>query len=475
MNAPATLRTLAAQGPVHFMGIGGAGMAPLAEMLHRSGAVVTGCDLQESRTTRGLARLGIVCTRGHDPAHVEGISALVFTSAISPGHPELEAARRRGVPVMNRARALGQWVNEGRVVAIAGTHGKTTTTAMTTAILEAGGLDPTGVAGGEVTAWRGNLRPGDSDLFVVEADEFARSFLELRPAIAVVTNLEADHLDIYGDLAGVRAAFAEFVDRIAPGGRLWICGDDSGAAAAGVRGGGRTRSYGLAPGAQLRAVGVRSEGRGSSFAIVEKGAGAGRFRIAVPGVHNVRNALAAVGVARTLGVGWGAVREGLAAFRGVVRRYDPLGGAGGVEVVDDYAHHPTEIAATLRAAREASPERRLVAVFQPHLYSRTRDFHRDFARALEEADRVWVTDVYPAREAPIAGVSGEMIATAVHGGAASRVTYHPELASLPAALATDLAAGDLCVLMGAGSIESAGPELLAALRDGEAANGEGGG
>ncbi len=474
MNAPATLRSLARSGPVHFMGIGGAGMAPLAQMLHLDGATVTGCDLQESRTTRALSRLGIPCARGHDPAHLDGAAALVFTSAIPPDHPELEAARRLGIPAMNRARALGQWVNEGRVVAIAGTHGKTTTTAMTTAILEAGGLDPTGVVGGEVAAWGGNLRSGDSDLFVVEADEFARSFLQLRPSVAVVTNLEADHLDIYGDLAGVRAAFGEFVDRLAPEGRLWICGDDPGAAAAGVRGGGRTRSYGLAPGAQLRAVRLGCEGRGSSFAIVEQGARAGRFRVAVPGAHNVRNALAAVGVARTLGVGWGAVREGLAAFRGVARRYDALGGAGGVEVVDDYAHHPTEIAATLRAAREANPGRRLVAVFQPHLYSRTRDFHLEFARALGEADRVWVTDVYPAREAPIAGVSGEMIAAAVDGGA-SRVTYHPELDTLSAALAAALGAGDLCVLMGAGSIESAGPKLLAALRDGEAVGGEGDG
>ena len=473
MNAPARLRDLATRGTVHFMGIGGAGMAPLARMLHRDGVRVTGCDLHESRAMRALAELGIPCFRGHDPAHLQGAALLVFTAAIPDDHPELEAARDLGIPALTRARALGQWIDEGRVVAIAGTHGKTTTTAMTTTILEAGGLDPTGVVGGEVEAWGGNLRPGDSELFVVEADEYDRSFLELNPSIAAITNLEADHLDIYSTLAGVRAAFADFVGRLAPDGVLWVCGDDSGAAAAGVRAGERTRSYGLAAGAQLRAVDLRSDDRGSRFDIVAAGVRAGRFRIAAPGLHNVRNALAAVGVARTLGVAWGAVREGLDAFRGVARRYDLLGSARGVQVVDDYAHHPTEIAATLSAARATDPRGRLVAVFQPHLFTRTRDFHRDFARALGAADRIWVTDIYPAREAPIPGVTGEMIATAVQGGSA-RVTYHPELDTLADALAADLNAGDLCVLMGAGSIETTGPQLLSTLREGAAGQGGGG-
>ena len=463
MSAPAGLRALASRGPIHFMGVGGAGMAPLAEMVLRSGAAVTGCDLVDSRGAEALARMGMRFTRGHDPAHVDGAVAVVVTSAVPRGHPELAAAHAAGVPVLKRAEALGQWVNDGRVAGIAGTHGKTTTTAMATHILEEAGIDATGVVGGEVTAWGGNLRLGGSDVFVVEADEFDRSFLALKPEVAVVTNLEADHLDIYEDLHGVRSSFASFVDRLAPGGTLWVCGDDPGAARVGVRCGGRTRSYGLGPGARLRAVAVRVSGTGSSFTLVEDGERAGEFTVAAPGVHNVRNALAAAGVGRTFGAGWDSVRAGLAAFRGVGRRYDILGEAAGVQVVDAYAHHPTEIAATLAAARAANPGRRIVAVFQPHLYTRTRDFHAEFGRVLGAADRVWVTDIYPAREKPLTGITGELVADGV-AGPQSRVAYHAELETLPRAVADDLTDGDVCVVMGAGSIESTGPGILTLLR-----------
>jgi len=464
VSAPAGLRALARRGPIHFMGVGGAGMAPLAEMLLRSGATVTGCDLVESRAATALARLGMRFAQGHDPSHVDGVAAVVVTSAVPRDHPELAAARAAGTPILKRAEALGQWVNDGRVAGIAGTHGKTTTTAMATHILEEAGIDPTGIVGGEVAAWGANLRLGDSDVFVVEADEFDRSFLTLRPEVAVVTNLEADHLDIYEDLHGVRSSFASFVDRLAPDGTLWVCGDDPGAARVGVLCGGRTRSYGLAPGAQLRAVSLRVHGPDSTFTLIEDGARAGDFTVAAPGVHNVRNAMAAVGVGRTFGAGWDAIRAGLAAFDGVGRRYDILGEAAGVHVVDDYAHHPTEIAATLAAARAANPGRRIVAVFQPHLYTRTRDFHQEFGRALGAADRVWVTDVYPARERPIPGVTGELVAAAVRSPA-PRPAYHAQLETLPEAVTDDLTEGDVCVLMGAGSIETAGPRVLALLRE----------
>ncbi len=461
MSAPG-LRELAARGPVHFMGVGGAGMSPLAEMVLRSGGKVTGCDLVGGAGPEALTRLGMHFAAAHDPAHVAGAAALVVTSAIPSGHPEVEAARAGGVPVIRRADALGQWVNEGRVVGIAGTHGKTTTTALTTHVLVHAGIDPTGVVGGPVTEWGGNLRAGESDVFVVEADEYDRSFLALRPLVGVVTNLEADHLDVYRDLDGVRGAFVRFVDRIVPGGTLWICGDDPGAARAGVRGGTRTRSYGLGAGAQLRAVRVRASAAGSRFTVVEDGVRAGEFTVSAPGVHNVRNALAAAGVGRTFGAGWDEIRAGLKAFAGVGRRYDVLGAAAGVEVVDDYAHHPTEIVATLAAARQANPGKRIVAVFQPHLFTRTRDFHRGFGRALGAADRVWVTDVYPAREAPIPGVTGELVARAVTPPA-SRTAYHADLASLAGAVAEDLSPGDVCIVMGAGSIEATGPEILALL------------
>ena len=464
MSAPG-LRALAGRGTIHFMGVCGAGMTPLAELLLRGGATVTGCDLAGGEGPESLTRLGLVYHPGHDASHVAGATALVVTSAVPDDHPEVTAAHARRVPVIKRADALGQWVNDRRVVAVAGTHGKSTTTALATHVLVQAGLDPTGVVGAHVAHWDGNLRPGGSDTFVVEADEYDRSFLSLRPQVAVITNLEADHLDTYGDLNGVRDAFSSFVDRIEPDGALWVCADDSGAARAGVRGGARTRSYGRGAGAQLRAVGVRTSGAGSDFEVIEDGVSAGRFRVPAPGIHNVLNALAAVGVGRTMGAHWDDIRGGLEAFAGVGRRYEVLGRARDVEVVDDYAHHPTEVAATLATARRANPKARIVAVFQPHLFTRTRDFHQEFGRALGAADRIWVTDVYPAREPPLPGVTGEMVARAVPRPSARHV-YHPEFSTLAAAVAADLSPGDVCVVMGAGSIEATAPEILARLGGG---------
>ena len=458
------LRELAAQGPVHFMGVGGAGMAPLAELVMRSGARVSGCDVATPPSVARLTNQGMAFYKGHDPAHVAGAAALVVTSAVPGDHPEIEAARAASVAVLKRAEALGQWVSDGTVVGVAGTHGKTTTTAMATHLLERAGLDPTGVVGGHVASWGGNLRLGGSQLFVVEADEYDRSFLSLRPQVAVVTNVEADHLDTYGDLDGVRSSFLAFADQVASDGVVWACADDSGAARVGVAAGSRTRTYGVSPGSQLRAVDVRFTPSGSAFRVIEDGRSAGAFTVPAPGVHNVRNALAAAGVGRSLGAPWPEVRDGLASFPGVGRRYELLGAAGGVTVIDDYAHHPTEVAATLAAARRANPDRRLVAVFQPHLYSRTRDFSAEFGRALGTADAVWVTDVYPAREAPLPGVNGEIVAGAV-AGCASRVAYHPDLSTLALQVAQDLAPGDVCMVMGAGSIEDTGPQILSLLQE----------
>lgn len=458
------LRELAAQGPIHFMGVGGAGMAPLAELVARSGGRVSGCDLAEGPSVARLKARGMAFHLGHDPAHVAGVAALVVTSAIPRDHPEPEAARAAGVTVLKRAEALGQWVSDGAVVGVAGTHGKTTTTAMATHLLERAGLDPTGVVGGHVAGWGGNLRLGDSRVFVVEADEYDRSFLSLRPQVAVVTNVEADHLDTYGDLDGVRASFVAFARQVASDGVVWACADDAGAARIGVAAGPRTRTYGVSAGCQMRAVNVRFTPTGSSFQVIEDGKSAGAFTVPAPGVHNVRNALAAAGVGRSLGAAWPQVRDGLASFPGVGRRYELLGSAAGVAVIDDYAHHPTEVAATLAAARRANPDRRLVAVFQPHLYSRTQDFSAEFGKALGAADAVWVTDVYAAREAPLPGVNGEIVAEAVTGRA-SRVAYHPDLSTLALPVAQELTSGDVCVVMGAGSIEETGPQILSLLQE----------
>lgn len=452
----------AREGAVHFMGIGGAGMCGLAEWLLLEGGEVSGCDLRSGRATARLTALGANIQIGHSETHVADASAVVHTSAVPAGHPELQAARARGIPVLKRAEALGALVAAGRVVAIAGTHGKTSTTALTVEVLVAAGLEPTGFVGGTVAGWGGNLHRGGSALYVVEADEFDRSFHALSPDIAVVTNVEADHLDIYGDLEGVRSAFRTFLDGLRPAGLRVFCADDPGAAAFLAEYPEAGPTYGLSAGCRLRAVDVRHDSEGCVFRVIEEGIDRGEARLGVPGDHNLRNALAAAVVARHLGVDWAAIREGWSSFRGVGRRFQRLGAAAGIEVIDDYAHHPTEIAATLGAVRSAFSDRRVVAVFQPHLYSRTRDFSADFGAALAHADLVWVSDVFPAREAPIPGVDGRLVADAVRAAGGS-VRYEASLERLPEAVAEGLRPGDVVAVMGAGSIEATGPALLAAL------------
>jgi len=453
---------ISGRGPIHFMGIGGAGMTPLAELFLRAGARVTGCDLHPGSGAEGLRAVGAEVCAGHDPSHVEGCAALVVTSAVPQDHPEVAAARARGIPVLKRAEALGAVVNRGNVVGIAGTHGKTTTTTLATTVLAAAGLDPTGIVGGRVPAWGGNLRHGSDRLYVVEADEYDRSFLTLRPGIAVVTTLEADHLDIYGSLSAIEDAFLAFVDAVPSDGMVAGCADDHGAGRLLARVGGAGRevvSYGLGAGAVYRAEEVRNVGGETRFAVRERGVRLGEARLRVPGLHNVRNALAAVAVARRLGAEWSAVEKGLAAYAGVDRRFERVGEAGGVLFVDDYAHHPTEIDATLRAARSAYPDRRVVAVFQPHLYTRTRDFAEEFGQALALADRVFVTDVYAAREAPLPGVTGERVVEAARSSGAD-VRYLPERDRVAFEVAAELKSGDVCLTLGAGNLDAAAREML---------------
>jgi UDP-N-acetylmuramate--alanine ligase len=445
------------------MGVAGAGMISLAELLLRSGREVTGCDLHADPGARALAPFGGEVFHDHDPAHVDQASALVITAAIPEDHPEIQAARARGIPVLKRAELLGEWVKQGLTVAVAGTHGKTTTTAMATEILVSAGKDPTGFVGGRVPNWGSNLRFGSSDLFVVEADEYDRSFHHILPQVAVVTNMEADHLDIYGDLQGVQEAFHTFLDGVAEDGHVAICGDDHGASTLLPRLGSRGYSYGVNPGAQLRAVGIREEEGRTHFQVVEGGISQGELTLEVPGLHNVRNALGAASSARFLEVAWDEIREGLERFKGVGRRFQLLGQAQGVVVVDDYAHHPTEIRATLEAARSRYPDRRIVAVFQPHLFSRTRDFAGEFGRALAGADEVWVSEIYPAREEPIEGVTGMLVVQAALEAGAEHVFFHPELSEFPKELLSTLGAGDLCLTLGAGSIEFLGEDILEAL------------
>jgi len=464
----ADLRTLAGTGPIHFMGAGGAGMCALAEAVARTGATVTACDREPGTAIRGLESLGVHVHRGHDPSHVEGVAGVVVTAAVSEGHPELRRARELGIPVIKRAEALGSWVAAGTVAAVAGTHGKTTTTALLTAILEAAGRDPTGFVGGEVATWQSHLRPGRDDLFVVEADEYDRSFHHLRPDVTVVTNLEADHLDIYGDLTGVRAAFRTYLDGVRPGGFVWACADDPGASAllAGLSPQVEGHSYGFSAGAELRGERPVFGATGASVRVRERGEDQGRLRLRIPGLHNLRNALGAAGAARSMSVAWRDIRRGLEGFVGVRRRFQELGEVGGIRVVDDYAHHPTEVLAALSAARASAPDARLVAIFQPHLYSRTRDFHLEFGKALASADVVWVTAIYPAREEPLPGVDAGLVERSARAAGAPEVHLHPSLETLSDAVAPTLRPGDLCLTLGAGSIEGTGPAIVERLRRG---------
>ncbi len=461
MTEQPDLRALCAGGIVHFMGIGGAGMYPLAELFLRSGGMVTGCDLKGSVALRDLEALGARVFVGHDEAHIADAAALVMTAAVPEDHPEVLAAKRAGIIVMKRSEALGMWVASGRVIGIAGTHGKTTTTAMATEILAAAGMDPTGLVGGRVNDWDGNLRYGTGDVFVVEADEYDRSFLTLSPDIAIITNVEADHLDIYGDLDGVRSAFLKFVEGVRGGGRVVVCADDHGASSLLPAIGPSSYTYGTSAGSMLRATDI-SVTEGVSFArLWEDGKGVGELKLKMGGRHNLLNALGAAAAARALGAEWGDIKTGLSNFRGVERRFQLVGEVNGVVVIDDYAHHPTELAAALRAARNMYEGRRLVAVFQPHLYSRTRDFAREFGEALAVADKVWLTDIFPAREAPIPGVDGYTLVSAViEAGVGDDLCYVESLDALAAQVAADTREGDVVMTLGAGSIEFTGTELI---------------
>lgn len=457
--------------PVHFVGVAGAGMSALAELLVRRGVTVTGCD--NAPPPEDLTRLGIRIWQGHDPEHLAGVRMVVVTSAMPKDHPELLRAHALGIPVVRRAEALGEAVSGGALVGVAGTHGKTTTTVMTTEALKSAGLAPTGVAGGRVGSWRGNLSDGSDTLFVVEADEYDRSFLALRPTVAVVTSVEADHLDIYRDLDDIRETFATYVR----GARVIVLSaDDAGASTLQVPTSAEVIRYGVGSAdARLVASDLHRTGTGTTFAVVYDGDPLGTVELRVPGVHNVRNALAAIASGIALGTTLPRMAPGLAAFTGVERRFQRVADVAGVTIVDDYAHHPTEISATLQAARAAFPGRRIVAAFQPHLYSRTRDFAAAFGEALAGADQVYLAALYPARERPIPGVSSQLIADAL-AAARGALVWQGERPALAPALATAVREGDVVLTMGAGDITRTGPELaelLAAGADGARTDGAG--
>ena len=393
---------------IHFVGIGGIGMSGIAEILATSGISVSGCDMKRSAATELLQRRGIPVSIGHDASHVDTADAIVVTAAVKGANDEVDAARRKRIPIIRRSEMLGEIVNRQRAVGVSGTHGKTTTSAMIATVLQEAGLDPTVIVGGMLRNFDTNAKTGGGEFVVVEADEYDRTFHQLHVEIAVVTNIEADHLEYYGTFEAILEAFRIFLDGIKPGGVIVACVDDP--AVAKVAGDARARvvTYGLNEGAEVRAVNLQFHDRGVSFEVP----GFGFFKLFVPGEHNVRNALAAIAVARELGLSPEATSTALSKFLGVDRRFQILGDYNGSIVVDDYAHHPTEIRATLSAARAGYPGRRVVALFQPHLYSRTRDFAKEFGEALAIADVAIVTPIYAAREKPVEGVSARLIADA---------------------------------------------------------------
>jgi UDP-N-acetylmuramate--alanine ligase len=451
---------------VHFVGIGGAGMSGIAEVLldPRYGITVTGSDQAASETTAHLAQLGVAIAIGHRAELVHGADLVVISSAVPSSNPEVAEARRLGITVARRAEVLAELMRLKYGIAVAGTHGKTTTTSLIGTLLTESGLDPTVIVGGRLRVSGTGARIGRSDFLVAEADEYDRSFLRLMPVLAVVTNVDCDHLDTYGSMEEIRAAFREFASRVPFFGRVIVCLDDPEIQrllpALADR---RVVTYGTSPQAELVAHDLSQGPDGCHFAVRDtvRGVELGRIDLPLPGVHNVRNALAAVAVGLAVGLDFPAIASSLVRFRGVHRRFERLGTWRGAAVVDDYAHHPTEVAATLEAAHQAFPGARIHAVFQPHLYSRTKDLAADFARALLAAEHAVVTDVYASREAPIPGVSGELVALAARASGHRHLDYVPDWRATPALLAASVAAGDVVLTLGAGDIYRLGPSLLA--------------
>jgi UDP-N-acetylmuramate--alanine ligase len=449
---------------VHFIGIGGIGMSGIAEILLTMGYAVSGSDLRASSTTERLERLGATIFIGHTAANAAASDVVVTSSAVAKDNPEVVEARARKIPVIQRAEMLAELMRLKYGIAIAGMHGKTTTTSMVAAVLAGGELDPTVVVGGRVDAMGSNARLGKSQYLVAEADESDRSFLKLSPILAVVTNLDREHMDSYADMADVENCFVEFMDKVPFYGAVTACVDDERLRGILPRVRRRVYTYGVAAEADFRLRMLPGADHcHARFEINARGLVLGPFELHVPGRHNVLNAAAAVAIGVQLGLTPEKIAAGLATFRGVDRRFQVRGVERGVTVVDDYGHHPTEIRATLQAARECGYGRVLV-LFQPHRYTRTRDLMEDFAGAFGDADAVQVLDIYAASEQPIDGITGETLAAAVQAKNGGRVTYAASMAEAVERLVGDARPGEMILTLGAGSVSQAGPLLLEALR-----------
>ena len=459
---------------IHFVGIGGSGMSGIAEVLLNLGYVVSGSDQKKSPVTERLAAQGARTFEGHAAAHVEGAHVVVISTAVRPTNPEVVEARRLGIPVIPRAEMLAELMRLKYGVAVAGSHGKTTTTSMVAMILDKGGLDPTVVVGGRLGVLGSGARLGRGDFMVAEADESDRSFLKLSPTIAIVTNIDREHLDTYKDLADVQEAFLGFLNKVPFYGAGVVCLDDGPIQDILPRVERRVVTYGLSPQAQVSARDVRLKPSGSAYMLSANGQTLGEIDVAVPGAHNVLNSLAAVAVGLELAVPFESVRQGLAAFTGVDRRFQIRGDVGGVLVVDDYGHHPTEIRATLETLRGRAGSRRTVVLFQPHRYTRTQHLWDEFCRAFHLADLLLLVDIYPAGEEPVAGVTSEALAEAITRRGHRQVLYVGDLKKAADRLAQVVKDGDVVLTLGAGSVWTAGDELLKRRQGGAGKDGVGG-
>jgi len=449
---------------VHFVGIGGIGMSGIAEVLLTLGYTVSGSDVARSETTERLQNLGARIALGHDPDHVTaGVAVVVISSAVKYSNPEVARARDLRIPVIPRAEMLAELMRMKYGLAVAGTHGKTTTTSLLACILSEGGLDPTVVIGGKVLALGTNARLGLGEYMVAEADESDGTFLLLTPTIAIVTNIDPEHLDHYGDVERAADAFVEFANRVPFYGAAVLCIDSPRVRAVLPRIRKRYVTYGLSPDAELSARDLVVQGFSTAFTAVRGGDDLGRVEMRMPGRHVAQNALATIAAGAELGIPFATCARALASFTGIHRRFELRGEARGVMVIDDYGHHPEEIRVTLRAAREAL-DRRLVAAFQPHRFTRTRDLFADFLDAFDDADVVFVTEIYSAGEEAIDGVSGAALAQALKARGHADVRFVPERGALAERIAEEARSGDVVVLLGAGDVVKTGPELLAALR-----------
>lgn len=436
---------------VHFVGVGGIGMSGLAEILRTLEFDVSGSDLRDGENARGLRRLGVRIDIGHVANNVHGADVVVYSSAIQQENPELLEARAHGIPVITRAEMLAELMRVKYGIAIAGSHGKTTTTSLVATVLREAGLDPTVVVGGRMASLGSNARLGAGDLLVAEADESDGSFLRLAPTIAVVTNIDPEHLDFYGDYSTLKDAFVEFVEKVPFYGLAVLCLDHPAVQEILPRVGRRHVTYGLSPQAHYWAKNIRFEGTVTAFSAFRRDEELGEFAVRMPGEHNVLNTLASLAVADELEVPLDVVRHALATFHGVARRFSVMGKVNGVTLVDDYGHHPAEVRATLAAARNAYTGRVLVA-FQPHRFTRTELLFEEFTRAFNQADQLWITDIYAAGEKPIPGISSEKLVQSVQEHGHHRARYIADRSELCDAIAEAARPGDVVIALGAGDI-----------------------